>query len=128
MVYLVVIAGIAGCTTSHFAQTTQYAESEFPLDAPNFEMDVVHAVGEASCFYVLFSIPLCEDQSIATIAWERMRREANMEGKSSQFVNIFEDRSLRWNFLYLFYLDNYMVSANVVVYKKIINISNPLKN
>lgn len=107
----------AGCATSYFEQTMPYTESKFPLNAPNFEMDAVHTVGRAGCAYILFTIPLCDDQAIVTVAWEQMRQEAKMDGKSAQFINVFEDRTLRWNFLYFFYYDSYTVSADVVAYR-----------
>lgn len=106
-----------GCRTHSFDQVMRFPESEFPLNSPNFDMDVVHATGEASCFYILFTIPLCKDQNLATIAWNQMRQQAQLEGKSAQFVNIFEDSSLRWNLFYIFYGEYYSVSANAIVYK-----------
>lgn len=109
---------MAGCSLYKLDQTTRYAEAKFSLDSANFETAVVHAAGEASCLYILFSIPVCKNQNIATLAWQKMRYEAHMEGKSAQFVNVFEDHSLRWNFFYLFYQDYYSVSASVIVYKQ----------
>lgn len=116
---LVISSTIVGCTGSsrRFLQTNRYAESKLTLDAPNFETSVAHASGEAKCFYILFTIPLCDDQSLATIAWQRMRQEAQMEGKSAQLVNIFEDSGLDWNFFYIFYEESYTVSASVIVYR-----------
>ena len=110
-------ATLVGCGTHQFVQTYRTAESEFPLNSPNFETTVVNAYGEADCFYILFSIPLCKEQNLATIAWGQMRQEAQLEGKSAQLVNVFEDRSLKWNFFYIFYVEYYTVSANVIVYK-----------
>ncbi len=107
-----------GCNLHNFEQTTRDTETKFVLDSANFETEVAHAEGEASCFYILFSIPLCKNQNIATIAWNRMRGQAQIEGKSAQFVNVFEDHSVRWNFLSIFYLEYYSVSANAVVYKQ----------
>lgn len=107
-----------GCNLHNFEQTSRYAETKLVLDSANFETEVAHAEGEASCFYILLSIPLCKNQNIATIAWNRMRDQAQMEGKSAQFVNVFEDHSVRWNFLSIFYLEYYSVSANVIVYKQ----------
>lgn len=109
---------ISACSTHHFDQSARYAEVKFPLQSANFETDAVHAVGEASCLYILLTIPVCKNQNIATIAWQNMRREAQMEGKSAQFINVFEDHSLRWNFFYIFYQEYYSVSANVIVYKQ----------
>ena len=108
---------MVGCSLHNFGQTSRYAESKFPLDSANFKTDVVHAVGEASCFYILLSIPVCKNQSIATIAWKKMRNEAQMEGKSAQFVNVLEDHYFRWNLFYIFYQEYYSVSANVIVYQ-----------
>ena len=107
-----------GCNLHNFEQTSRYAETKFVLDSANFETEVAHAEGEASCFYILLTVPLCKNQNIATIAWNRMRDQAQMEGKSAQFVNVFEDHSVRWNFLSIFYLEHYSVSANVIVYKQ----------
>ena len=106
-----------GCNLHNFEQTTRYTETKLTLDSANFKTELAHAKGEASCFYILLSVPLCKNQNIATIAWNRMRDRAQMEGKSAQFVNVFEDHSVRWNFLYIFYLEYYSVSANVIVYK-----------
>ena len=109
---------ISGCNLRTFEKTSRYEETKFILDSTNFETGVVHATGEASCFYILLSIPVCKHQNIATIAWDKMRHEAQMEGKPAQLVNVFEDHSVRWNFLYIFYQEHYMVSANVIVYKQ----------
>ncbi len=106
-----------GCSTHNFDQTSRYTEAKFLLDAANFETELVNAAGEASCLYILVSIPVGEHQNITTIAWNKMRQEAQMEGKSAQFVNVVEDHSLRWNFLYLFYQEHYSVSGNVIAYK-----------
>ena len=107
-----------GCAAHNFEQTSRYAETKFVLDSANFETEVAHAKGEASCFYILLMVPLCKNQNIATIAWNRMRDQAQMEGKSAQFVNVFEDHSVRWNFLSIFYLEYYSVSADVIVYQQ----------
>lgn len=109
---------IVGCSLHNFDQTSRYAEAKFTLESANFETEVVHAVGEASCFYILLSIPLCKNQNIATIAWKKMRHEAQMEGKSAQFVNVLEDHYFRWNLFNIFYQEYYSVSANVIVYKQ----------
>jgi uncharacterized protein DUF6567 len=114
---LLVILIPTGCNIHGISQTNLDIKTEFDLNSPNFSMETVNASGQASCFYILFSIPLCQDQNLATIAWEEMRQEAHLEGKSAQFVNVIEDRSLNWNFLYLFFQDNYSVSANTIVYK-----------
>ena len=111
-----------GCTAHNFEKTSRYAETKFSLDSANFVTGVTHATGEASCFYILFSIPVCKNQNIATIAWDKMRDQAQMEGKSAQLVNVFEDHSVRWNFFYIFYLEYYSVSANVIVYKEPISL------
>lgn len=109
---------IQSCSTHNFEQTSRSAETKFILDSANFDTEVVFATGEASCVYILWSIPMCEHQNIMTTAWGNMRQEAQMEGKSAQFVNIVEDHSLRWNFLYLIYQEYYSVSGNVIVYKR----------
>ena len=114
---LLITLVITGCNTHGITQTNLDVKTEFVLNSPNFVMETVNARGQASCFYILFSIPLCQDQNLATIAWEKMRQEAHLEGKSAQFVNVIEDRSLKWNFLYVFFQDNYSVSANTIVYK-----------
>jgi hypothetical protein len=77
----------------------------------------VHAVGEASYFYILFSIPVCKNQNIATVARQEIRLEAKMEGKSAQLFDVLEDHSIRWNFFYIFFLEYFSVSANVIVYQ-----------
>ncbi|RLA16824.1 MAG: hypothetical protein DRQ62_15665 [Gammaproteobacteria bacterium] len=109
---------IMSCSSHQVGHTSRYSETKFPLDSANFETGVVLAAGEASCLYIIFSIPLCEHQNIATIAWQEMRKEAQMQGKSAQLVNVFEDYSLRWNFFYFFYQEYYSVSGNVIVYKQ----------
>ena len=109
---------MVGCSLHNFDQTSRYAEAKFSLDSTNFETEVVHAGGEASCFYILLSIPLCKNQNIATMAWKEMRSEAQMEGKSAQFINVFEDHYFRWNLFYIFYQEYYSVSANVIVYQQ----------
>lgn len=117
IICLVLSSFTMGCASHSFDQVKRFPESEFPLNSPNFEMEVVLASGEASCFYILFTIPLCKNQNLATIAWNQMRQQAQLEGKSAQFVNVFEDSSLRWNVFYIFYGEYYSVSANAIVYK-----------
>lgn len=106
-----------GCKVHGISQTNLDVKTEFDLNSPNFTMETVNVSGQASCFYILFSIPLCRDQNLAILAWKEMRQGAHLEGKSAQFVNVIEDRSLKWNFLFLFFQDNYSVSANTIVYK-----------
>lgn len=118
VIILVLSTQLVGCSLHGFEQTSRYAETKFILDSANFETEVVHAVGEASCFYILFSIPVCKNQNIATVAWQEMRREAQMEGKAAQLVDVLEDHSIRWNFFYIFFLEYYTVSGNVIVYKQ----------
>jgi hypothetical protein len=65
---------IVGCSLQGFEQTSRYAETKFTLDSANFETETVHAVGEASCFYILFSIPVCKNQNIATVARQEITR------------------------------------------------------
>lgn len=108
---------IVGCSLQGFEQTSRYAETKFTLDSANFETETVHAVGEASCFYILFSIPVCKNQNIATVARQEIRLEAKMEGKSAQLFDVLEDHSIRWNFFYIFFLEYFSVSANVIVYQ-----------
>ena len=91
-------------------------ETEFRLSSPNFGTDVVHAVGRASCHYVLFSIPLCRRQDIASVAWEQMRKEASLDGRSGQLVNVFEDNFLSNNLLGFYFQEVYTVSADVIVF------------
>ena len=107
---------LTACNSSHYDQTYRYAEAKFRLESANFKTGVTHATGEASCLYMLFSIPLCRDQNLATVAWNKMRTEAQIEGKSAQLVNVFEDQALRWNLFYLVYMEHYSVSADVIVY------------
>jgi hypothetical protein len=104
-VFLILLT-LTGCNVHGISQTNLDVKTEFDLNSPNFTMETVNASGQASCFYILFSIPLCRDQNLATLAWEEMRQGALLEGKSAQFVNVIEDRSLNWNFLYLFFQDN----------------------
>jgi hypothetical protein len=94
-------------------------EADFHLDSPNFRTTVAHAVGRASCHYILFSIPLCRRQDIASAAWEQLREQANLEGRSGQLVNIFEDDFVRNNLFGLYFLDVYTVSADVIVFEDV---------
>ena len=114
---LLIIFFIAGCSNHGIKKTTLASKTDFALNSPNFVMETVNATGQASCFYILFSIPLCKDQNLATAAWEKMRKKAHLEGKSAQFVNVAVDRSLNWNLLFLFFQENYSVSANTIVYQ-----------
>ena len=114
---LLMILFISGCSTHGIKQTALVSKTDFTLNSPNFVMETVNATGQASCFYILFSIPLCKDQNLATAAWEKMRKKAHLEGKSAQFVNVAVDRSLNWNLLFLFFQENYSVSANTIVYQ-----------
>ena len=109
---------ITGCSAHHLNQTSRYAEVKFQLDADNFTTSATLVAGEASCAYILFTIPLCKNQSLAAIAWDKMRKQAQLDGKSAQIVNIFEDHSLRWNIFYIFYQQHYSVSGNVITYRQ----------
>jgi hypothetical protein len=91
-------------------------ETEIFLREPNFETAVVHAVGTASCDYILFMMPLCRNPNIATRAWEDMSRQAGMEGRPAQYVNVTVDDFVRWNLLGLWFRQVYAVSADVIVY------------
>ena len=110
---------LTGCSAHHLNQTSRYAEVKFQLDADNFATSATLVAGEASCAYILFTIPLCRNQSLASIAWAKMYTQAQLNGKSAQIVNIFEDHSVRWNIFYIFYQQHYSVSGNVITYRKI---------
>ena len=114
---LLITFSITGCSLHGVGQTPLVSKTDFVLNSPNFVMETVNATGQASCFYILFSIPLCKDQNLATAAWEKMRKKAHLEGKSAQFVNVAIDRSLNWNLLFLFFQESYSVSANTIVYQ-----------
>jgi hypothetical protein len=92
-------------------------ETEFRLDSPNFKTTAVHVSGRATCHYILFSIPLCRRQDVASVAWEQMRREANLAGRSGQLINVHEDAFTRNNFFTLYFQEVYTVSANVIVFE-----------
>lgn len=103
-----------GCKTQDFSRTRTDLDAEFRLDRPNFKTTAVQLEGRASCHYVLFSIPLCRRQDIASAAWEQLRGEAGLGGRSAQLVNIFEDQFRRNNLFGLYFQDVYTVSADVV--------------
>jgi hypothetical protein len=117
LLLLPALLGSAGCATGGMVRTRVETEAEFRLDSPDFETAVVHAVGRGSCHYILFSIPLCRRPDIASVAWEEMRGQANLDGQSGQLVNVFEDRYLRNNFFALYFQEVYTVSANVIVFE-----------
>ncbi len=108
--------GAGGCAVRTASRSPWDAETEIILRSPNFETAVVHAVGTASCDYVLFMVPLCANQSIATRAWNDMTRQANVDGQAAQYVNITVDDVVRWNALGLWFRQVYAVSADVIVY------------
>jgi hypothetical protein len=107
----------AGCPVRTASRAVQEPETEIFLRQPNFETAVIHAVGTASCDYLLLMIPLCADQNIATRAWEDMSRRAGVEGRAAQYVNVTVDDFVRWNFLGLWWREGYAVSADVIVYE-----------
>ena len=110
--------GVAtACATGGISRSHVEMEAEFRLDSPDFKTAVVHAVGRGSCHYILFSIPLCRRADIASVAWEEMRRQANLDGRSGQLVNVFEDRYLRNNLFTLYFQEVYTVSADVIVFE-----------
>ena len=111
------LGGSAGCATGGLSRSRVEMEAEFRLDSPDFKTSVVHAVGRGSCHYILFSIPLCRRQDIASVAWEEMRKQANLDGESGQLINVFEDRYLRNNLFTLYFQEVYTVSANVIVFE-----------
>ncbi len=111
------LGGSAGCNTGKIARTRIGMETEFRLDSPNFKTTAVQVSGRASCHYILFSIPLCRRQDIASAAWEQMRKEANLDGRSGQLVNVFEDDYLRNNLFSLYFQEIYTVSADVIVFE-----------
>jgi hypothetical protein len=114
---LVLLGGTLGCATGGIVRARVEMEAEFRLDSPNFKTTVTHAVGRGSCHYILFSIPLCRRQDIATVAWEEMRKQAELDGQAGQLVNIFEDDFLRNNLFGLYFQEVYTVSANVIVFE-----------
>lgn len=106
-----------GCATGSVSRTHLEMEAELRLDSPNFKTDAVHVVGRGSCHYILFSIPLCRRPDIASVAWAEMRERANLDGRSGQLVNVFEDGYLRNNFFTLYFQKVHTVSANVIVFE-----------
>jgi hypothetical protein len=113
----VYLGGSAGCATGGVSRSRVEMEAEFRLDSPNFKTTAVHVVGRGSCHYILFSIPLCRRPDIASVAWEEMRKKANLDGRSGQLVNIFEDAYLRNNFFTLYFQEVYTVSTDVIVFE-----------
>jgi hypothetical protein len=111
------VACIAGCTVRTGTRSAWTPETEIVLDEPNFETAVVHAVGSASCDYLLFMVPLCWNQNIATRAWDEMSRRAAVEGRPAQYVNVTVDDFVRWNVVGLWFRQMYTVSADVIVYR-----------
>jgi hypothetical protein len=103
-----------GCATQDFMRSRTVLDAEFRLDRPNFKTSAVQLEGRASCHYVLFSIPLCRRQDIASAAWQQLRAEAKLDGRSAQLVNIFEDQFRRNNVLGLYFQDVYTVTADVI--------------
>ncbi|UCE63906.1 MAG: hypothetical protein JSU59_01750 [Nitrospirota bacterium] len=83
-----------------------------------FTSGPVHIIGKASCPYILFSIPLCKHQDLASVAFKKMYQEAKIEGLSAQLVNVTHDAYLGTNVFYFFFVDNHTVSADVIVYEK----------
>ena len=119
---LVLAAGmacLAGCPVRTANRSPRDAETEIFLREPNFETAVVHAVGTASCDYVFLMIPLCWDPNIATRAWNDMSRQAGVEGRAAQYVNVTVDDVVRWNLLGLWFRQVYAVSADVIVYRDV---------
>lgn len=108
---------ISGCNVHGINKTPLETKTEFSLNSSNFVMETVNATGRASCFYILFSIPLCDNQDLVTVEWEEMRVKANLDGKSAQFVNVSQDRSYNWNIFFFIYEESYSVSANTIVYR-----------
>lgn len=111
------LGGSTACTTGKIARTRIGMETEFRLESPNFRTSAVHVTGRASCHYILFSIPLCRRQDVASAAWERMRQEAGLDGRPGQLVNVFEDDYLRNNLFNLYFQEVYTVSADVIVFE-----------
>jgi hypothetical protein len=111
------LCGSAGCATGTVTRTRIDMETEFRLDSPNFKTTAVHVSGRATCHYILFSIPLCRRQDVASVAWEQMRREANLAGRSGQLINVHEDAFTRNNLFTLYFQDVYTVSADVIVFE-----------
>jgi len=109
-------SGLTGCSTGGVLRARYDAETEIRLDAPNFRTTAVHVSGRASCHYVLFSIPLCRRQDIASAAWEQMRAEAALDGRMAQLINIAEDQHVRNNLFGLYFQDVYTISADVIAF------------
>ena len=61
------LCGSAGCATGTVTRTRIDMETEFRLDSPNFKTTAVHVSGRATCHYILFSIPLCRRQDVASV-------------------------------------------------------------
>jgi hypothetical protein len=91
-------------------------EGEFQLESPNFQMAATQVKGRGSCNYFL-SIPLCRRPDIASIAWEELHKQANLNGRSARLVNVAEDAYHSRNLFFIYYQRVHAVSANVIVYE-----------
>lgn len=110
------VCSLVNCSTRGVLRARYDAETEIRLEAPNFRTTAVHVSGRASCHYVLFSIPLCRRQDIASSAWEQMRAEAALDGRTAQLINIAEDNYVRNNLFGLYFQDVYTISADVIAF------------
>ena len=75
-------------------------------------------MGKADCPYILFTIPLCKRQDLASVAFKNMYEQAKLEGQSALLVNVTHDAYLGANLFYLFFIDHHAVSADVIVFEQ----------
>ena len=105
---------LAGCLKSSYEREALWNETNIDLRSANFRVSKVHAVGSASCRYLL-GFPLCRRPDIVSQAFAQMRAQAEHEGKAAYLVNVSQDRVRRWNIV-LFWVDSYFVSADAVAF------------
>jgi len=118
LAFLLLLFG--GCSPRVYNPYPYESETKYEVNSKtHFKSGPIHIVGEASCPYILFTIPLCTRQDLASVAFNRMYQQANIEGLSAHLVNVTHDAYLTANLFLIFFIDHHAVSADVIVYEKI---------
>lgn len=116
-VLLAAFLPLVGCG-SYSAMTTPRADhSTILLNENDFEVTAPHAVGKASCTYII-GIPM-GNTDVVSQAWMQMKTDAApaVDGNATQFVNVTQERTKRWSFGMIYYQDHCTVSADAITFK-----------
>jgi len=107
--------GSIGCTSDWGRGEVRRPETVIEVDRANFKTTVVHAVGQATRHYI-FWIPVSGPSDVSSTAWRRMKRNAGIDGKPAQFVNVTEQPTEQGVVWPIYYQKVHTVSADAITF------------